>query len=794
MPKQFYRTLAAVVVVLWLSACQAGPADPAGLKGAILLWHPQLEEGEEVFNQLAARFSAIYPEVTIVRTALPIDELHQEFLDQTELGFGPDLLIGDSRWVADFVEAGLIEDLSGREDIDTSIYFSSAVNTLRYTPRGADQARLYGLPFSLQTHVLFYNKKLVDGPPPATLSALLEQAHQGQKIAINTQFFGAFWGIQAFGGQLLDQEGRIVLDEGGFANWLGWLKNAQSDPNIILNDNSDALLDIFVKGEAAYYAGNSILLPPLQAILGEDVVGVARLPAGPQNNPAGPFLTTEALMLNTASSPAQKERALRLAQFLSNVEQQTTLTLKIGLVPANIQVRVDPRVSPTVAEILAQTKTAVPALNLSQVSDAVKYGDDVYLKALAGELDLNAAAIQLTGRVNAEHGFEAGQDTALIACGDQAAIEVWHSWPAAEAEVLNRIAADFEALCPATTITLRTISPAQEELHARYRQAVALGEGPDLLIADNRWVARLAGDGLLRDLAHLIKPQFLQRYVPRAQETMRFKGKLYGLPLSMESMALYYNPQLVTDPARNLDDLLNQASLERQAILPIGFYRAYWGIPAFGGQMFDSQNRLALNDGGFAAWLSWLQAAQEQPGLVLTDNLEQALELFIQQKAAYLVGEKWMLTPLQAQMGTESVAVAPLPDGPEGEARPFLVVEGLLLNPASGPARRAAAFEFARHLTGLQSQTLLMAQANRVPANVNVDPTAYPAIGGFLDQARTTFVPPNDRAEQVLFMMEQGQQVYAAVLKDGQEPAEAVNNFVTFIQKIEDEAVKISGD
>jgi hypothetical protein len=60
------------------------------------------------------------------------------------------------------------------------------------------------------------------------------------------------------------------------------------------------------------------------------------------------------------------------------------------------------------AAAAAQTKTAVPLLNIPQMFDVLTSGDDIYVKALAGELGLNEAATELTEQVNARSGFEIG--------------------------------------------------------------------------------------------------------------------------------------------------------------------------------------------------------------------------------------------------------------------------------------------------------------------------------------------------------------------------------------------------
>ena len=68
---------------------------------------------------------------------------------------------------------------------------------------------------------------------------------------------------------------------------------------------------------------------------------------------------------------------------------------------------------------------------------------------------------------------------------------------------------------------------------------------------------------------------------------MRFEGSLYGLPLFVDTMALYYNDSLVEDPPVDLGDMMNQVSPDQQFALPYKPFRAaHWGLPAFGGRLF----------------------------------------------------------------------------------------------------------------------------------------------------------------------------------------------------------------
>lgn len=95
---------------------------------------------------------------------------------------------------------------------------------------------MYGLPLCLNLQGLYSNKRLTRGSVP-TLDALLQEAERGRLVLISTGFRDAFWSVQAFGGMLLDAEGQVVLDRGGFANWLNWLKDANDARGMILDTN-----------------------------------------------------------------------------------------------------------------------------------------------------------------------------------------------------------------------------------------------------------------------------------------------------------------------------------------------------------------------------------------------------------------------------------------------------------------------------------------------------------------------------------------------------------------------------
>ena len=776
---KFFGRIVALITLLWLMSCSSTPTEESPLSGRLLLWHSWSGDEAEVLNELLGKFTELNPEVTIIPTFYPREQLPEKFRRRAASGLGPDVVIAPFSWARSFANAGLIQNLSERDDLDTSAYFSAALKQLAY------KNGLYGLPFSLHTHALYYNKEMVT-TPPKTLSALLDEANQGKKVALNTNFKDAFWGVQAFGGQLVNQEGRLRLDQGGFANWLDWLKNAQKVPNIILSNEDERITALFEQGQVAYYVSSSLRLPRLRRALGKDVVGVAALPAGPYNS-SGPFLQNDAFMFSRASPESETLLALRLSQFLTSVEQQTALAIaETGHLPVNSGVRIDPQVSPAMIEFMKQSRTALPIRlgHIPQVRYTEKHGDQIYAQVLEGVVRVNEAVREFTEQVNSKYGFEPLEITCPTDL--EGTVQVLHDYWFLEEEiaVYQEVANRFMRLCPKIVVELMPL-PEEEDLQSLEY---------DLLIKSTEFFDEVLASGKLRDITHEVEPEFLQRYIPTAVEGMSHgpegSPKLYGLPSSVQSMALYYNRDLVSEPATTLEDLLNQVNPAKPALLQLGFDNGYWGVPAFGGRLFDEKKRVILNQGGLAEWLSWLQRARNQPGMLFAYNneIENLIDLFGQGSAAYLTAEKAWLSSLQSDLGEERLGVVPLPIGPRGTSGPFITVKGLMFNSGSSQKQAALALELAKYLTSVESQRLLLEQAALVPANVNADTADYPAIQGFVEQAKTAIVQPS--AEEINQVLTWGDTVYEDVLQGGLNPPEAVNSFTNLVNELNDFVVE----
>ncbi len=387
---------------LLLAGCGAGPqTDSNGnVSGRVLLWHSWNEAEAAVLSQIIERFMEINPDATVMIQGFDsVEEMLQEFETDAPSGLGPDLMFAPSDAVRSLVDQGLLRPIDqAMADTEMERYLRGAVESMTVNDR------LYGLPISLSTTVLYYNKRLVDSPPE-TLSDLIGEADAGRFVAMPDDFSNTFWGIQAFGGELFDEDGRVILDRGGFANWLAWLKTARDLPGILLDSDITVLQERFLEGDAAYYIGSSQDLQTFEAGLGEDALGVVPLPSGPIG-PAGPLLGVEGLLFSSASSEGQAELALALAKFVTNPEQSALLMREVQRIPASQSLNINPSLMPVMNNLSIQSRNSVALPNTGEVDTLLEMVSAIYDRVLEGLIDPAAAATDVTATANQWLGLE----------------------------------------------------------------------------------------------------------------------------------------------------------------------------------------------------------------------------------------------------------------------------------------------------------------------------------------------------------------------------------------------------
>ncbi|CAD5928281.1 Maltotriose-binding protein [Planktothrix tepida] len=393
---RFFKLI--ILIFLFLTSCSlkgsekiiASQEQP--VQGQILVWHSFEGKIKDMIQQSFNDYRQLYPNVRIVSEYIPADQLEQQFRKQVNQGLGPDFLFTTSGVIPSLIHDNLIPVI---DDFDFSSYLPTAMSHVRY------QGKIYGIPTSVMTQVLCYNKKKVKSPPK-TLTELLQQAKAGYSVGIWSTFITTFWGVQVFGGKSFNTEGDFIFDKNSWAKWMEWLKNAQSEPNMIFTDSIDVLQQAFTNQRLAYVFCDSSQFVDYEQALGKDNLGITILP-GEENNPAAPLLYSRVILFNRMSSPEQQQLSQQLAQFFTNREQirKRLMILRGSFIPA-YQVHINSRLFPLEAILVQQAKTAI-AIPLDQVQSArvwAKEGSSLYPQVLAGSITPENAAQKISETVN----------------------------------------------------------------------------------------------------------------------------------------------------------------------------------------------------------------------------------------------------------------------------------------------------------------------------------------------------------------------------------------------------------
>ncbi|ACZ83944.1 sugar ABC transporter substrate-binding protein [Streptosporangium roseum] len=251
------------------------------------------------------------------------------------------------------------------------------------------------------------------------------------------------------------------------------------------------------------------------------------------------------------------------------------------------------------------------------------------------------------------------------------------------------------------------------------------GQGPDMIVGPHDWLGKLVQNGVVApvDLAATAS-----RFPKIALDAMRYEGQTYGLPYSVESVALLRNMKLAPERPVTFDELVatgRKLVREGKATFPVGLpvdpkagspYHLYPLQTSFGSSVFDGGELAIDNPGGlkFAAYLRRLAEAK-----VISTSLsgEIATNAFREGRTPYLITGPWD-APALAKAGVP-FAVEPVPPAGPEPARPFVGVQGFYVSAKSANPILANDF-LLNYLATPEAQRALYAAGGRPPAMTSV--------------------------------------------------------------------------
>lgn len=358
----------------------------------------------------------------------------------------------------------------------------------------------------------------------------------------------------------------------------------------------------------------------------------------------------------------------------------------------------------------------------------------------------------------------------------------WHSWAGADGDALAALLLALREKYP--NLQVDTLFVAYNDLPQSYAEAVQAGGGPDLVLTANWWLGDMVAAQVAQPLDTMIPAAALNDYWPAALDSLRWDGKLYGLPINVELISLFYNRSLVASAQvpTTMDELraLAEANPQQGIGLYASLYHLYWGFPAYGAQLFNETGQVVLDQGnGAADYLTWLATLNQTNGSYVDEDYAMLLDRFKKGEFAFLVDGPWSLADLQGALG-DNLAVAPLPAGPAGPAQPWLSADGLFVNPSASVDQQRLALAVAQAFTSAESGQILVERARRLSANRNVQ-MSDPLLQGFMQQAGSAHAFP--MIPEMNEVWGYGGDLLLRVLAGNEKPTQVVAEAATLINE-----------
>lgn len=313
---------------------------------------------------------------------------------------------------------------------------------------------------------------------------------------------------------------------------------------------------------------------------------------------------------------------------------------------------------------------------------------------------------------------DAGEDA--DDAGDSTPITVWVDIERKPA--LEDVAASFAA---DTGIDVKLVTKDFATVDQDFISQVPTGKGPDIIVSPHDKLGAYVAAGVV---APLELGDVAAGFAESAVQAMTYDGSVYGVPYSIENVALVRNTALVPEPAETFDEVIangRAAGTEYPFLLGLSPeqgdpYHLYPLQTSFGSQVFAQNadgsydpSQLVLGDDAGIAFAT----AVKQWGAdgILNANIDgdKAREFFVDGKSPYYLTGPWNV-PAIAEAGID-YAIDPLPSAGGQEARPFIGVNGFFLSSKSNNALAATNF-IVNYLSTEETQLSLFEVGGRPPA------------------------------------------------------------------------------
>ena len=339
----------------------------------------------EVVKDLARAFEAQNPDLRVDVQQIPWTAAHEKLLTAFVGRSTPDLAQLGNTWVSEF------EALEALLPLDKRVAASTVIDPADHFPGIWDtnviNGVLYGIPWYVDTRLLFYRSDLIPTPPVTwdqwreAMAAVSRQGGAGAYgalLPVNEWATPVILGLQAGSPLLRDGATRGAFAEPEFRRAFAFYVGLFSDglaPSVSNNEVAN-LYQEFARGTFAMYVTGPWNLGEFASRLPaemQDAWATAPMPGPDASTPGVSIAGGASLVLFRASK--HEEAAWRFIEFLSEPAQQLRFFALTGDLPAHRAAWDDTALAaPRIRAFRAQLELVVPAPKLpewEQIADQI---------------------------------------------------------------------------------------------------------------------------------------------------------------------------------------------------------------------------------------------------------------------------------------------------------------------------------------------------------------------------------------------------------------------------------------
>ncbi|MEV0159627.1 carbohydrate ABC transporter substrate-binding protein (CUT1 family) [Nonomuraea fuscirosea] len=310
-------------------------------------------------------------------------------------------------------------------------------------------------------------------------------------------------------------------------------------------------------------------------------------------------------------------------------------------------------------------------------------------------------------------------------------LKFWGDWSGEGEQQFRTMTAAFNKTHP----NIQVEYVVQEDMLTKFLTASTSGQAPDVMFWDRWRTASYAPKNVLEPLDERLKKDNIptDRFYGEAVRELTHDGKLYGLPLTVDARALFYNKAHLK--AAGVEPPKTWAELEQAAVKltkreggklvraglsmdDAGLFSMY--LAQAGGQMVtDDCSRTAFNSPQglqtLDLWSRMIKAGVYQSGF--EKGLGEGTDAFATGKVSMILTGPWNITTYKKYGKDLDFGIVPPPSGPQGGNASLMGGFGLVIPRAA--KQKDAAWEFAKWWTAEKDNAMLWAKTSlNIPGNV----------------------------------------------------------------------------